>query len=150
VEHQAPEMRPEPASSAARGRIHATEMLSGKVLADPRSRSALRQLRQLAAPDQIEQLCNLEAMQQVHHWKADFAPEFVVAYAASDPVRSARSIEAHGAAFLSRAHWYAIDFLCTVTDDLRTVASFDFQVGREIPQDKWDEHSLFASSKEQD
>ena len=146
-----PDIKPaEPPPPINSGRMRATDMLSGKVLADPRSREALRQFKQLAPADRIEQICNLEAMQQVHHWKADFAPEFVVAYAASDPIRSARSIEARGAAFLSRSHWYAIDFLCIVTDDLQAVASFEFKVGREIPEDKWGEYSLFASSKAQD
>lgn len=61
--------------------IRPATMLSGEALADPRSRQARAALRQLAYFDRREQLCNLEAMEQIHAWRDEFEPERLVAYA---------------------------------------------------------------------
>ena len=55
--------------------IQVTKILSGTVLEDPRSRQARLALRQLSDFDRREQLCNLEAMEQVEAWNDDYKPE---------------------------------------------------------------------------
>lgn len=139
-----------PPAGPVQTRIQARQFLSGKVLADPRSRGARAALKQLAAADQVEQLCNIEAMEQVRHWDSRYAPEFVVSYAMADPTRRSQGMEAGGAAFLSRQHWYEISFRCEVTPDLNEVTAFEFQIGRDIPQEEWESHSLFLAAKQQD
>ncbi len=61
--------------------IRAVKILSGEALADARSRQARIALRQLSDFDRREQLCNLEALEQVHAWDGDYEPERLVAYA---------------------------------------------------------------------
>lgn len=124
------------------GMVRAQELLSAKVLADPRSKEALVALKQLGTDDRIIQLCNVEAMEQVHVWKADFQPDFVVAYAMADTKLSGLTLQADGAALRSKRHWYDIKFKCEVTQDLESVVAFEFSLGTEIPKSEWETHSL--------
>jgi len=62
------------------GMVRPKELFSVKILADPRSQAALVALRQLATDDRIIQLCNVEAMEQVHRWNPGFQPDFVVRF----------------------------------------------------------------------
>jgi hypothetical protein len=144
-----PPEQPHPAEPLP-GRVQAIQLLSGKVLADPPSRGAREALRQLGAADQIEQLCNLEAMEQVRRADPRYVPEFVVAYAMADPRRLPRGIDAGGAAFFSRQHWYRISFRCEVTADLGEVTALEFQAGDDIPQAEWESHNLFSATRQQD
>lgn len=127
---------------AVPGMIHATAMLSAAALADPKSRQAREMLPHIDATERSVQLCNLEAMEQVHAWKPDFAPERIVAYAMADLAIAGDTIRADGAAFLSGGEWYTLRFDCGLAADHASVASFDFKVGDTIPRDQWDAHSL--------
>ena len=124
------------------GMVRAKEFFSTKVLADPRSKEALVRLRQLGIDDRVIQLCNIEAMEQVHVWKSDFQPDFVVAYAMAEIKLSGVTLQADGAALRSKQLWYAIRFRCEVTPDLERVVSFEFSLGAAIPKREWETHSL--------
>ncbi|TPN86662.1 DUF930 domain-containing protein [Mesorhizobium sp. CU2] len=124
--------------------IRATEMLSGKTLADPRSRQARADLATFASEERMVQLCNLEALDQIRKWKADFQPELVVPYATAEEKVRGTSIKANGAAFRSRANWYGLKFDCELAGDGESVVGFEFLVGDPIPKDKWDELGLSA------
>ncbi|MET3524124.1 DUF930 domain-containing protein [Mesorhizobium abyssinicae] len=124
------------------GMVRAKELFSAKVLADPLSKEALVALRLLGTDDRIIQLCNVEAMEQVQIWKADFQPDFVVAYAMADTKLSGLTLRADGAALRSKRHWYNIKFKCEVTQDLERVVAFEFSLGPEIPKSEWETYSL--------
>jgi len=124
--------------------VQATHLQSAKVLADPRSAKARKALGQLAPSERIVQLCNIEAMEQVHLWKAALKPDFLVAYAMADTELSGQKLRADGGAFRSKSRWYHIGFTCEVTPDLSKVVSFAFAVGSEIPKGDWAEHNLLA------
>lgn len=124
--------------------IRATRLFSAAVLADPRSREARETLPQLAADERLVQLCNIEALEQVHRWNATFEPDLVVAYALAEPKLSAHAVEADGAAIRSRHAWYAIRFRCEAAPDLATVVAFEFLVGAPIPRAEWESHDLAA------
>ncbi|WP_426238909.1 DUF930 domain-containing protein [Pararhizobium sp. DWP1-1-3] len=136
-----PTDRPRPQASVM---VQATHLRSAKVLADPRSAKARKTLGQLAPSERIVQLCNIEAMEQVHLWKAALKPDFLVAYAMADTELSGQKLHADGAAFRSKSHWYNIGFTCEVTPDLKQVVSFAFAVGSEIPKSDWADHNLSA------
>ncbi|PDQ18759.1 hypothetical protein CN311_23215 [Mesorhizobium sanjuanii] len=124
--------------------IRATEMLSARTLADPRSRQARADLATLASDERMVQLCNLEAMDQIRKWRADFQPERVVPYAMAEETISATSITASGAAFRSRRNWYALKFTCELARDGESVTGFAFLVGDPVSKEKWDELGLPA------
>lgn len=142
---ESPETAPETG-----GMVRSKELLSAKVLADPRSKAALVALRQLATDDRIIQLCNIEAMEQVSTWNHGFLPDFVVAYAMADTQLSGLKLDAEGGALRSKQRWYNIRFRCEVAPDLETVLAFEFLMGAEIPESEWAAHSLWTEDGQSD
>ncbi|QPB24830.1 DUF930 domain-containing protein (plasmid) [Rhizobium sp. 007] len=122
--------------------VHAKQLFSSKILADPRRKEALLALRQLARDDQIIQVCNVELMEQVQRWNSDYQPDFVVAYAKADTKLSGLTLQANGGALRSKRQWYDVKFKCEVTPDLEQVVAFEFSLGAEIPESEWKRHSL--------
>lgn len=123
-------------------RVTATQYFASAVLDNPRNRETRQTIATLGSDERLIQLCSIEAMEQLKHWKAGFVPHNVVAYAMSDPSLTSKSIEAPGAAVYADGKWYRLSFRCTATDDLDRVASFDFTLGRPIPHREWEQHSL--------
>lgn len=122
--------------------IRATKLYAATKLAAPRAIKARAALRKLGAQEKMIQLCNMEAMEQIARWDQQYRPEYVIAYAMSDPLLSANSVEAHGAAFRSRKRWFNLEFECAVTPDVASVTTFAFLVEKEIPRVEWSDHNL--------
>jgi hypothetical protein len=94
-------------------------------------------------PDEsVVQLCDIEAMQQIHKWKATLRPDNLVAYAMVEPKVSQCEITADGAAFRARKRWYLVRYKCNADAELNNVQSFEFSVGEEIPKAEWGSHYL--------
>lgn len=121
--------------------ITARTLHSESVLANPRSRGTREALKTLEASERVEQLCNLEAMSQIHAWKAEFEPDRVVAFAMAGTKLTKTALEAEGAAFRSRKQWYGLRFRCEMTANGK-VAGFQFRVGEAIPRSEWATHDL--------
>ncbi|MDN2582256.1 DUF930 domain-containing protein [Aquibium sp. ELW1220] len=146
----APEAASEP-PQASQGRaaqdgamVRARTMLAARALADPRSREALHEWRRLYPDERIIQLCNLEAMEQVHAWKPAFEPDFVVAYAMGDIALTGFTLVADGAALRDHQAWYNMRYRCEVAADMEAVVAFEFVLGEAIPESEWAEHYLAA------
>lgn len=122
--------------------IRATRILSGETLNLPASRQARLALPTLVPQDRREQLCGLEAMEQIHLWKEALRPTRVVAYATAGTQIAGNAVVAKGAAFRSARKWYQLEFKCTVASDLKTVTAFEFRVKRPIPRTKWEALNL--------
>lgn len=117
-------------------------MLSAAVLANPRSRQSLQVLKQLTPADQIEQLCNLEAMEQIGSWRKELKPDRVVSYALKYPKLSGNIFIADGAAVHSKYDWYRLRFKCSLSATRERVIAFEFLLGETIARDLWGEYSL--------
>ncbi|MGH6862355.1 MAG: DUF930 domain-containing protein [Phyllobacterium sp.] len=117
-------------------------MLSAKVLADPRSRSAREALPTLEKEERFEQICGLEAMAQIAAWDKSYRPERIVAYAMAATQVEEGIIDAKGAAFRSRRKWYNLAFRCGISRESEKVVSFEFAVGKPIPESEWSSHGL--------
>jgi Domain of Unknown Function (DUF930) len=104
---------------------HAGRLYSDTAL----NRSARRDLGTLSVDARFEQLCDVEAMEQIAHGREEFHPERAVAYAAEDAKVTGNVMIAEGAAFLSKGHWYRLSFRCETTPDHSKVVSFDFATG---------------------
>lgn len=122
--------------------VKPSRMLSGRELAAPRNRSALREMARMAPEERAIQLCNVEAMAQIAAWKAALRPDAVVAYAMADVVVAGDTLVADGGAFRSRRNWYAVSFRCALGPGHAEVAGFEFRVGDPIPKRLWAEHAL--------
>ncbi|CAM5332956.1 hypothetical protein MAUB1S_05771 [Mycolicibacterium aubagnense] len=130
------------AAPAQQPMVKAEKLYSAQVLADPRSRGALKALPQLAPQERVIQLCNIEALAQLRRQGTGFQPDMVVPYAMKDAKVTDYALEAKGAAMRSRKHWYRLAFNCEVAPDLKTVVAFEFLLGAEIPQNQWADHNL--------
>lgn len=122
--------------------VAASQLYAEKMLASPKGKKVRKALRKLATEEHMIQLCNLEAMEQVQRWNKMFRPDYVVAYAISDPRIAPTAIDAEGGAFRSGRRWYSIRFQCVVTADISKVVSFAFAVGNEIPKQEWRSRNL--------
>ncbi|XUY27786.1 DUF930 domain-containing protein [Agrobacterium sp. rho-8.1] len=122
--------------------VKPSKMLSESVLADHRSSQARQALKQLAPAEQVEQLCNLEAMAQVGAWNKELRPDRIVAYAMADTKISGSDFIAAGAALHSKRDWYRLVFRCHLTPDKQHVNAFEFRLGDEIPKEIWAEHNI--------
>ena len=131
---------------ASSGMIRATKLLAAAALADPRSAQAASAMKTLAPEEQVEQLCNLEAMEQIAAENQRLNPDYLVAYAMSNTRRRGGSFEANGAAFRSNGKWYSLRYACDVSENPLEVAGFSFEIGAEIPRAEWAEHFLTASA----
>lgn len=117
-------------------------MLSDLALGQPHNRGLRRELGRLVDEDRIAQLCDLEAMEQIHAWKADFQPDRLVDYALSDTRMEGRTLTAHGGAFRSQRKWYEVSYRCELDPGLRKVVGFAFRVGAAIPREEWTADNL--------
>ena len=50
---------------------------------------------------------------------------------------------AKGGAFRSRKKWYELRYTCTAAPDHLSVISFSYNIGAEIPEDKWKGYGLW-------
>jgi len=127
--------------------IEATKFFAAGILADPANREIAETLPLLAGDEQVIQLCNMEALEQLR--VADMAerPDTVVGYAYGDMTVAGATLTANGGAFRSQGHWFHVQYHCTASAEARAVSAFDFTVGDAIPQSEWEEHALNANDE---
>ena len=122
--------------------IAMTTMTAAHADAAPDAR-ILRTLKLLGPTDRLEQLCDYTAMVHIRKDAGHYRPDRAVAGAISEPKLGPNSIEANGAAFRSRKHWYEMSYSCTTTPDHLQVLKFRLSIGKEIPQTKWAAYGLW-------
>ncbi|MCJ8142498.1 DUF930 domain-containing protein [Ancylobacter sp. A5.8] len=133
-----------PVTTRPDGMIHPSTLLSQQALAQPANRPLRRQLATLADEEHIAQLCDLEAMEQIHAWKGEFQPDRLVDYALSDPRLEEGAFIAHGAAFRAGHQWYELSYRCELDASRRRVTGFSFRVGAAIAREEWSALNLPA------
>ncbi|MFT0859716.1 DUF930 domain-containing protein [Ancylobacter sp. G4_0304] len=133
-----------PVTTRPDGMIHPSTMLSQKALAESANRPLRRQLATLADEEHIAQLCDLEAMEQIHAWKREVQPDRLVDYALSDPRLEEATFIAHGAAFRAGHQWYELSYRCELDAARRLVTGFSFKVGPPIAREEWSALNLPA------
>ena len=98
-------------------------------------------LKMLDPVDRLEQLCDYTAMTEIRKDHHQFRPDRAVAGNAARI--KGDKIDAKDGAFRSRKKWYALSYSCTAAPDHFTVTSFRYQIGDEIPEDKWASFGLW-------
>ena len=102
-----------------------------------------RSLKMLAPVDRLEQLCDYTAMKRIRTDHRPFRPDRAVAGAAKEPHIKDNTIVAKGGAFRSRKKWYELSYTCTAAPDHLSVTSFTYNIGPEIPENKWTSYGLW-------
>ncbi len=117
------------------------------LLAAPNAASAEakleRTLKLLMPTDRMAQLCDATAMARIRKDAGKFRPDRAVANATVDIVIASNQLEARGAAFRSHGKWYALTYSCVTNDEHLKVLSFEYEIGNEIPQEKWAGYGLW-------
>jgi len=137
-----PDARSEAAAPTDDGMIRAEHLFSAARLAEPRNRQAREAMRRFAPEERITQLCNLEAMEQIHARTSAGAPQTVIADALGEAKRSSFAIDASNAAVLSAGRWLRLAFRCEVSPDLGRVTAFAFRLGDEVSRADRRRHEL--------
>ncbi len=128
--------------AAAPEMVRPSRMLSEQALDAPRSRNLRRELARLGEEDRLAQLCDLEAMEQIHAWRPEFQPDRLVDYASGDTALEGAVFTARGGAFRSRRQWYEVAYRCELDAPRRKVVGFAFHVGGAIPREDWVAYNL--------
>ena len=130
--------------------VHATHLQAAEVLAEPASKEVRDTLPLLGSDERVAQMCNIEALAQIHTADARFDPDILVAYAMADMEVANRVVDADGGAFRSKREWYGFKFHCEVAADLQSVTDFSFSIGEPIPRDQWASHDLTTEDADLD
>ncbi|WP_434052620.1 MAG: DUF930 domain-containing protein [Roseibium sp.] len=120
----------------------ATSFYAADVLSDPRSAQARVALATLVSGDRAEQLCALEAMEQVRRTDPKFRPTRLAPHAFRNSVQRKNEIIASAAAVRSNRIWYEIAYRCRLSASGSEVIGFEFALGDPIDRSLWDEHGL--------
>ncbi|MEL7525460.1 MAG: DUF930 domain-containing protein [Pseudomonadota bacterium] len=124
------------------GWTRATSFYAGDVLSDPRSAQARLALATLVSGDRIEQLCALEAMEQVRHANSHLRPTRLAPHAFRNSIQRGNEIVAAAAAVRSQGIWHEIAYRCRLSAGGREVIGFEFALGNPIDRSLWDDHGL--------
>ena len=55
----------------------------------------------------------------------------------------AAQVATKGGAVRAKSHWYGLQFKCDVTPDQMKALTFSYEIGKEIPEDKWEDLGLW-------
>ncbi|WP_157738640.1 DUF930 domain-containing protein [Labrenzia sp. VG12] len=122
--------------------IRAETFLAASVLADPRSRQARRALSTLVGADRREQVCALEAMEQLRQGKPGFRPTRLAPHAFRNARIRDGMIVVTAGAVRSQRQWYEIAYRCRLDPEGRQVVGFEYALGATIERALWDAHGL--------
>lgn len=124
------------------GMTAATRFYAASILSDPANREVRENFPLLAGQEQIVQLCNIEALEQLRDAKRGEAPDALVGYAFDSIDVVGLELVANGGAFRSQGQWRHIRYRCAVAPDVRSVAAFEYAVGELVPESEWEAHFL--------
>ncbi|PVB60740.1 DUF930 domain-containing protein [Labrenzia sp. 011] len=131
--------REEPSES---GWVVASGFYAGDVLSDPRSAQARQALTSVTGDDRIDQLCALEAMEQVRHSRPGFRPTRVMPHARRNSFRKDNLLLAPAGALRSNRIWYEIAYRCRLDAGGTAIIGFEYALGPPIVRTLWDELGL--------
>ncbi|WP_269582998.1 DUF930 domain-containing protein [Roseibium sp. Sym1] len=131
-----------PVDEAAPTWVTATTLLAADVLRDPRSRQAREALATLAGADGREQICALEAMEQLRRDRPGFRPTRLAPHAFRNATFRERMVHVTAGAVRSNRIWYEIAYRCRLETDKDTIVGFEYALGAPVDRALWDEHGL--------
>lgn len=96
----------------------------------------ITQIEKLYPVDQLDQRCDIEAMDRLQADK-------VISYTFSHPKRTAVHVDANGAVFRRKGEWYRLSYACTTSADHLSIVSFQFKKGARIAHADWARNFLY-------
>jgi hypothetical protein len=96
----------------------------------------ISQIEKLMPVDQLDQRCDIEAMDRLQADK-------VISYTFSHPKRTAVHVDADGAVFRRNGSWYRLSYACTTSPDHLKIVAFAFKRGAVIARRDWTRYYLY-------
>lgn len=131
-----------PVAPPADSMVRATDFFAAGILADPANAEVRENFPLLASSEQVVQLCNMEALEQLRLTGREPTPDALVGYAFDGFAVTGTTLEAEGGAFRSGGEWFHLRYRCTVSDDVSQVSAFEYAIGDPVPESEWEEHFL--------
>ncbi|MBA2127738.1 hypothetical protein DLM45_16120 [Hyphomicrobium methylovorum] len=102
-----------------------------------------RAMMKLEPEERAHQACNMRGIEAVRKGAKLKGVDRLKSGSLSPAHFKDNKVTANGAAVRAGHHWYELKYTCTVTDDQMRATSFDFKLGAEIPEDKWEDYGLW-------
>ncbi len=96
----------------------------------------ITQIKKLMPVDQLDQRCDIEAMDRLQADK-------VISYTFAHPKRTAVHVDANGAVFRRNGNWYRLSYACTTSPDHLSIVAFTFKRGTVIAHKDWTRYYLY-------
>ncbi len=113
---------------------------SGAAFADA---SMDRVLKELDPEERAHQACTLRGLGAIRQGTHLRGIDRIKSSTHSRAVFKNNVVTATSGAVRAGHHWYSLKYKCAVTDDQMKAKSFDFQLGAEIPEDKYEDYGLW-------
>ncbi|MCR6671123.1 DUF930 domain-containing protein [Devosia ginsengisoli] len=126
------------------GMVVATDFYASGILSDPANAEVRRNFPLLATSEQVIQLCNMEALEQLRSAEPAVMADALVGYAFDSMEVSGNALDAEGGAVRSGGKWFHFRYHCAVAPDIASVSAFEYAMGPAIPRGEWEEHFLNA------
>lgn len=101
-------------------------------------------LRKLEPEERSHQACIIKGLETVHRDARLRDADRMKTSIFGRAVLNGTVLIAKGGAVRANKRWYALSFTCSLTPDFMRATSFAFQLGSEVPKQRWDEYGLWA------
>jgi predicted outer membrane repeat protein len=101
-----------------------------------------RQLALLDPESRAHQVCAIKGIDQIRadkRLKADRIKSGIT----SNAVFKNNRVVTKGGAVHAEKHWYTLKYDCEVTSDQMKAVTFTYEIGKEIPADRWEDLGLW-------
>jgi hypothetical protein len=102
-----------------------------------------RVFKELEPEERAHQACNLRGIDAVRRGTHLKGVDRVTTTMQGPAVFKNNIVSSNAGAVRAGHHWYMLKFTCAVTADQMKATSFDFQLGAEIPEAKWEDYGLW-------
>ena len=102
-----------------------------------------RVLKELEPEERAHQVCNLRGIDAVRKGSRLKGVDRVTTTMQKPATFRDNVVTAKGGAVRAKNHWYFLDFTCAVTADQMRAKTFDYKLGGEIPEAKWEDYGLW-------
>ena len=130
------------AAAGQDGMVAATNFYAAGILSDPANTEVRKNFPLLARDEQVIQLCNMEALEQLRTGEVALEADALVGYAFDSVSVDRGVLDAPGGAVRSGGNWFHLRYHCAVAADIASVSAFEYALGAPIPPDQWEEHFL--------
>jgi hypothetical protein len=102
-----------------------------------------RVLKELEPEERAHQVCNLRGLDAVRKGSHLKGVDRVATTLQKPAIFKDNVVIAKGGAVRAKNRWYFLEFTCAVSADQMKATSFDYKLGGEIPENKWEDFGLW-------